>query len=308
MPTATDNTAENTSGNNKKYLIIIILLAILALVLGFLYFQSTQKVEEKVENISTLEIEKLTLQNDLQDMLIQYDTLNVDNEQLNAEMLAQQEQIKEMLLQIEKHKDDAYIMHKLKKEAATLRDIMKGYLVTIDSLNTMNIGLMAEKETLSIELTEVKSKARELESSNKGLQNIVATGSILNASGLNAIGIKVRNNGKQVEMNRADRTEIIKTCATIDENRITESGKKLLYLRIISPEGVVLDDGNSSDNRFEFNGVSGKYSVKRQIDYNNEAQEVCIFYTVNSELPTGQYIVEVYESGTIIGKTTFDLK
>ncbi len=302
--------AENQDKSNRKYLIIIGILALLCVVLGVMQFQNRTEIITRTETVSNLEIEQLQLKNELQDMLIQYDTVNVNNERLNAEILGQQEQIKEMLKQIEKHKDDAYIMSKLKKETATLREIMKGYLVTIDSLNTMNVTLKKDNQNLVTELSQTKTQKQQLESSKKDLETIVATGSVLNATGITSVGLRVRNNGNQVEVNRANKTEAVRTCAKIGENRISQAGKKVLYLRIITPDGVVLESTDGSDASFEFDGVSGKYSVKRNIDYDNQAQEVCIFYNVNDPetLPTGQYIVQLYEAGMLIGKSTIDLK
>jgi hypothetical protein len=297
-----------TQNSNKKSRILIIILALLSIVFAVLYFTKSSEVITQTETIDTLSMEQLQLKSDLQDMLIQYDTMTVQNEQLTAEMLGQQEQIKEMLKQIEKHKDDAYIISKLKKEASTLRDIMKGYLSTIDSLNTLNVDLKKDNQFLVQELSQVKSKANELETSKKDLESIVATGSVLQANELSSVGLRVRNNGKQTEVNRADKTEMIRTCMKIGENRISPVGKKDIYLRIISPEGVVLDAGTGEDNRFEFNGVSGKYSIKRVIEYNREETDLCIFYTVNTALPTGKFLVEIYESGTLIGKTDLDMK
>ncbi len=302
--------AEEQNKSKKKYLIIIVILAILTITLGVMQFLNTTEIQEKEETVSALEFEQLQLQNDLQDMLIQYDTLTVKNDRLNAEIIGQQEQIKEMLKEIAKHKDDAYIIAKLKKEAATLRDIMKGYLATIDSLNTLNIDLQKDNQFLVEELSETKTRAQQLESSKKSLEEIVATGSVLQANNMSAVGLRVRNNGKQVEVNRARRTELIRSCTQIGENRITEPGKKTIYLRIISPDGVVLEGSDGEDNKFDFEGVSGKYSVKRSIDYKNEPMELCIFYSMDEdfELASGKYIVEMYESGMKIGTTSFDLK
>jgi hypothetical protein len=301
---------DSADSNSKKLLIAVIILAITTVVLGILVFTKSQTVETKVNAISGLEVEKLQLQNDLQDMLIQYDTVTVANEQLSAEITAQQEQIREMLKEIDKHKDDAYIISKLKKEAATLRDIMKGYLVTIDSLNTMNQDLIRDNNYLAEELVEAKTKTKELESTKENLENIVATGSILQTLDISAVGIRMRNNGTQKETNRADKTEIIRTCAKIGENRIATAGRKTIYLRIISQDGVVLQPEMSEEQSFDFDGVSGKYSVKRTFEYANESTDVCVFFNVppDSEIPEGNYIVEMYESGALIGKADFDLK
>jgi len=301
---------DSTDSNSKKLLIAVVILAITTVILGVLVFTKSQTVEVKEQTISGLEVEQLQLQNDLQDMLIQYDTVTVANDQLSAEITAQQEQIKEMLKEIEKHKDDAYIISKLKKEAATLRDIMKGYLVTIDSLNTMNQDLIRDNDYLAGELIEAKTKTKELESTKENLETIVATGSILQTFDMTSVGLRMRNNGTQKETNRANKTEIIRTCARIGENRIATAGRKTVYLRIISQDGVVMQPDASEDQSFEFDGVSGKYSVKRTFDYANEATDVCVFYNVPEgiDILEGNYIVEMYEGGALIGKADFDLK
>jgi 6-pyruvoyl-tetrahydropterin synthase len=301
---------DKQSASKRNLLIATVVLALATVILGVLVIMKSQNVEVKEETISGLEVEKLQLENDLQAMLIQYDTVTVRNEQLSAEIMAQRDQIKEMLKEIEKHKDDAYIIAKLKKEAATLREIMKGYLVTIDSLNTLNKDLQRDNEYLAEELTEAKVKAKELESTKENLENIVATGSILQTLSIESVGVKVRNNGTQKETNRANKTEMIRTCARIGENRIAKKGRKTLYLRIISPDGVILQPEMAEDMRFDFEGVSGKYSVKRSFDYANKTTDVCVFFNVSeeTELEGGNYIVEMYEGGNLIGKADFDLK
>jgi len=117
--------SEENKDNKRKYLIIIIILAVLVAVLGVLQILNTSTIEDKVTQVDELKMDKLELKNDLQEMLIQYDTLTVQNDQLNAEIIAQQEQIKEMLKEIEKHKDDAYIIAKLKKEDLVYRSHKK---------------------------------------------------------------------------------------------------------------------------------------------------------------------------------------
>jgi len=284
------------------------LLGLAVGVLTFLLLNKSQVVDEQMTEILQLENSRLSLKSDLQEMLIQYDTVTVTNERMQAEILAQQEQIRELLKQADKHKDDAWIIHKLKKEAGTLREIMKGYLVTIDSLNTLNIHLRADRDSLSHVLSTVTKEKDLIKTKATDLEAIVTKGSVLPAFDLVAEAIRIRGSGKQSSTNRAKQAEMIKLCGKLGENKIAARGKKVLYMRIISPDAKVLDDGTGEPKTFKFDGVSGVYSVKRDIDYNNEQQEVCVYYTVNSDLPTGQYIVELYESETKIGTATFDLK
>lgn len=302
------NKGQSSDKKPVVLIFIIVFLALISLVLTYMLLTKSQQSDEQATEILQLENTTLTLKSDLQEMLIQYDTVTVANEKMQAEILAQREQIKDLLKQVDKHKDDAWIIHKLKKEAGTLREIMKGYLFTIDSLNTLNVHLRADRDSLNMALNQVTKQKDQLASKTTNLEGIIAKGSVLPVSDLLAEAIRVRSSGKQSTTNRADRAEMIKICGRLGENKIAEKGKKTLYLRIISPDARVLDDGTGSPATFKFDGVSGVYSVKREIDYQNEAQDVCIYYTVNGELPTGQYIAELYESETKIGTATFDLR
>ena len=106
---------------------------------------------------------------------------------------------------------------------------------------------------------------------------------------------------------RAKKAEMVKCCFTLGQNSVTDAGDKTLYMRVISPDGKVLQ-ATESDNRFKFNGVEGEFSARREVNYQNQAVDVCIFWTGTDEMRTGQYIVEIYESGALVSKTSFDLK
>lgn len=245
-------------------------------------------------------------------MLEQYDAITVENDELSAEMIAQKEQINELMEKVTKlNKDDKNLrweIDKLKKEAGTLRSIMKGYLVKIDSLNQANAQLTDLNTELNTNLSTVTTQKQSLETTVSSQESVIKQGSVIPAMGMTASGLRIKSSGKQTETNRASRAEMIRTCCTLGENRITKSGTKTLHVRIISPEGVVIEDEEYPNATFQIDGVSGKYSTKRDIEYNNQPQEVCVFYTVGDDLSTGQYIVELYESGSLIGKTSFDLR
>lgn len=305
--------AEDTSQKNNKTLYIVIgVLSLLVLVLGTMLFQQKSQNTELEGTNETLSIERNDLQEELGGMLEQYDALTVENEEMTAEMIQQKEEITKLMERVNKlDKDDKNLrweIDKLKKEARTLRDIMKSYLVKIDSLNQANAMLTEENTSLSTNLNQVTTQKNQLESTVQDQESLIKEGSVISAMNLTSEGLRIKSSGKQAETNRASRAEMIRTCCTLGENRITKAGKKTLHVRIISPEGVVLEDDDYPNATFQFEGISGKYSTKRDIEYNNEPQDVCVFYTVNSELSTGQYIVELYESGALVGKTSFDLR
>jgi hypothetical protein len=200
-----------------------------------------------------------------------------------------------------------YDLSKAKKEAETLRKIMKGYVATIDSLNQANQLLTAENLTIKQELGEEKAQKDALTTQKQELEGKISKGSVLHTTTINAGALFMRNNGKQVETDRANKAEMVKCCFTLGENRVTNAGDKTLYMRVISPDGTVLP-ATDGDNRFKFNGVEGEFSARREVNYQNQPVDVCIFWTGTSELRTGQYIVEVYEAGALVSKANFNLK
>jgi hypothetical protein len=306
-------TLDDSTQKNKKVLYGIIgVLGALVLILGFMLIQEKGENNDLIAAHESLNVERNDLQEELSGMLEQYDAITVENDELSAEMIAQKEQINALMERVGKlDKDDKNLrweIDKLKKEAGTLRGIMKGYLVKIDSLNTANAALTNLNSELNTNLSNVTTQKQALETTVSSQNSLIKEGSVIPAMGMTASGLRIKSSGKQTETNRASRAEMIRTCCTLGENRITKTGTKTLHMRIISPEGVVLEDEEYPNATFQIDGVSGKYSTKREIEYNNQPQEVCVFYTVEDDLSTGQYIVELYESGSLIGKTSFDLR
>ena len=111
-----------------------------------------------------------------------------------------------------------------------------------------------------------------------------------------------------VYAHQISKAQKVKSCFTLSENKIAKSGNKNLYFRVISPEGSVLTDTNSSGETFDYDGVKGIYTMIRKVDYQNKAMDVCIYWDIPNKLTPGFYLVEVYADKVLIGRTSFDLK
>lgn len=294
-----------TKNRSNTGLLLLVVLLLITNVLTF-WFLMQRNTEAKVtqQQVETITSEKDNVTHLLENMLASYDTLKTENEQLTTEMEAQKAQIEELLDRV---KRGNYDLSKARKEAETLRKIMKGYVATIDSLNQANQLLTAENLTIKQELGEEKAQKEALSTQKQDLEGKIAKGSVLHTTSINAGALFMRNNGKQVDTDRASKAEMVKCCFTLGENRITSAGNKVLYMRVISPDGTVLP-ATDANNRFKFNGVEGEFSARREVNYQNQPVDVCIFWTGTSEMRTGQYLVELYESGALVSKADFTLK
>jgi len=301
------NTSNSPDKKNRSStgLLLLVMLLLLSNVITFWYLmQRGSEVEQTKEQVVAITSEKDNVTVMLESMLASYDTLKTDNEQLTVEMEAQRERVEGLLGQV---KRGNYDLAKVKKEAETLRKIMKGYVATIDSLNQANQALTAQNVGLTQELGEVKGQKDALSTEKAALEGKIAKGAILHTTAMNAGALFMRNNGKQVETDRAKKAEMVKCCFTLGQNTVTDGGDKTLYMRVISPDGSVLP-ASEPNNRFRFNGVEGEFSAKREVNYQNQPVDVCVFWNGTGEMRTGQYIVEIYESGAQVSKASFDLK
>ena len=299
---------KNNPVSNTGQKIMLVLIILLFGFCGFLIWQNIQLknvVAEKEIVYVEISTERNNVKAELEDMLAQYNSLETNNGEIQAELEIEKAKIEDLLKKI-KGKD--WSIHQLKKETETLRTIMKGFVVQIDSLNTINKELRAEKEVVQGELKSEKNKTENLTKENEGLSTKVTIASYIKTSGLKSSGVRVKTDNTGKENDRAKKIDKIRTTFTVLKNEITPPGEKWIYVRILSPDGKVLSEKTDDSNKFDFNGVKGLYSVKKSINYQNQEMIVTIDWKKIDEFPVGEYNVEVYADGVDIGKTKFTLK
>ena len=311
------------------YIIIILLLLLVGGWLGLEIRDGRKQNAAFAQSVANLQTEKdylndilkksgiieesddETLKDNLTAILMEYDSLTFDNDQMLDSINQQKAHIQGLLDEVEtlqnQKKRDWGKIYKLKKETETLREIMKGYIHTIDSLNTENTGLKNTIKDKDNQITDIKTDRDNIKNKNDLMNQTVALGSVLQTSGITANAIRIKSSGKQVETTRASRTSMIKSCFTVLENKIATPENKEIYMRIISPAGTELT--NSEVVRFSMEGGrEGIASVKRKVNYQNKNMDLCIYYEVETALEVGTYIVEMYAEGYQIGKSSFALK
>lgn len=318
---------EKKRSNDGLYILIIILLLLGG---GFLGWQLSQKnkaineceftnteLNNELGDLNEMMYDQgladgENLKENLQNMLLDYESMENLNTDLNDSILAQKNKIEEMLVELEKEKGNkryyARKVRELTEETETLRSIMKSYVRTIDSLNTENIILKTDLTNTKIDLTNMTDDRDNYKAQTNELSEKVNAGSKLTASGILSEGIKEKGSGSYKVTERANRCTHIRSCFTIVKNQISTPGNKVIYMRIITPEGGILYTKNSNTLNTE-TGKSLIYSDKKSVNYQNEAIDVCIFYDLNgTEINSGDYIAELWCEGVRIGTNKFVLK
>lgn len=289
--------------SNKVYIGIIAVLAVLTIYLGIQVKNANETIIYIDREKNTIMDERDVLTVELEQMRMGYDTLQTDNAEMAAKIAEQQEKI-ESLIKSAKNKD--YDLKKLRAEAETLRTIMKGYIHQIDSLQQANDRLFAEKEAEAMRANQAEEKSKTLEGDLSAAKEIVSKGSVLSTGEFTNTGVNLKGSGKQVDTDRANRSDMLKSCFTVRKNAIVKAGTKNIYLRIVGPDGKVLPGRDSGT--VVVDGASEPASVSREIDYQNQDTDVCVYYTAQTELKKGNYKIYVYESNNLIGQSDVTLK
>lgn len=287
---------------NYGLLALIGLLLVVSAVGWYLYLDLRGVNAKTVTQLVTVSNEKEEVTNELKELIVQYEDMKSDNEEVNAQLAEEQQKIEGLIEELKKVKDsNRWQINKYKKELFTLREIMKSYIYQIDSLNTMNINLRQENSVVTAENKRIATKNEKLEQLTENLSTTVEKASILRA--VNILPEALKKKGK--ETNRTSKVEKIKVCFTLVENAVAENGNQWVYLRIINPQGQVL---SGSQNVEVFGETEIPFSDKREIEYDNKDIDVCIFWAKSEDLTEGEYKVEIVSKGNVIGTSAFYLK
>ena len=293
------------------YLLLIFLMLCSNGMFGWFWWKDKSKLQIVTVEKETVTKDAEIVKQELIALNAQYDNLKTNNKHMNDEIEAKKQEIGQLQKQLEKHKDDSYIIAKLKRETQTLRDIMQHFVHEIDSLHTLNNNVIAEREVVKKELKTEKEINSQLTKEKEGLQETVNIASMLKAVGLSVSGIDERKGGKkQVQTKKAKRCDRIRIAFTLAENTVARKGDHIIYARIISPDGKEITQTDDSTHVFTFGKSHGYWATKKTVNYINENTDVVLFANPKpgEAFINGKYIIEVNTDGATIGNTTLDLE
>ncbi|MDI9340159.1 MAG: hypothetical protein QM534_06250 [Sediminibacterium sp.] len=303
--------SENEQASKKRYGLFWVIITLLVGTNAFtlwLWIKEKNKVADQIVVTKEVIVERDNVKADLLALQKEYETLETSDEALKTEIEEKKLKIAELIQEAEKHKGDAYIISKLRKETETLRAIMKGYVRTIDSLGVLNQALVAEKKQVLKELDDEKTKGDELKREKEELKSTIAKGSILTCFNVSAKGVKFKSGGKkESETNRAKRVEKIKVQFSLGENKIAKAGEKTVYIRIMTPDGKEMAKGYDDNYRFTFGKSSGYFAGKETVNYANTEITAVTYCEGQGEFLPGNYQVEITCDGVVIGSGNFKL-
>lgn len=301
---------ENEKSTKKRGLLfwIIIGLTTTNVITIWLLVNEKSKVANTITISEKILVEKNTVEVDLVNLQKDYQNLQTNDAAMQLDIDAKRARIEVLIKEASRHKGDATIISKLKIEMQTLRSIMQSYVRTIDSLNTLNQTLVAEKKTVLKQLGSEKEKQSVLIKEKDELKSTIAKGSILSCFNISAKAVLYKRGGKkESETNKARKTEKIKVSFSLGENKIAKAGEKTIYVRIMTPDGKELAKSYDDNSRFNFNQSSGYFAGKETLNYANAELMGVTYCEGQGEYVPGNYIIEITCDGVVIGNTSLKL-
>lgn len=283
---------------DKKKIIVIasVVVVILCGCVGYLIYSLNEKSAEHDEMVKLAEMDKREMENEYAQFAKQYNEMKtqINNDSLIAQLDKEQQRTEELLAELKRVKStDAAEIARLKKELATVRAIMRGYILEIDSLNRLNQALTTENQQIKAQYSQAQTHISSLQSEKASLSDKVAIASQLDATGISMTAKNKRGkNARKIK----DAKQLVVNF-TIAKNITAPTGMKSIYVRILKPTNEVLTNGHT----FPYENKNLEYSMKRDIEYTGEEQNVTLYWDVNEFLSAGTYRVSIFADGNNIG-------
>ena len=283
---------------NKKVLVGIIVLLLAGI--GWLGYDLMQQRQANKDMEELAALDKQEMEKEYQNFAAQYSEMKtfIKNDSIIAELTAEQARTQQLLEELKRTKaNDAAEITRLKKELATVRAVLRSYVIQIDSLNRLNQNLMDENNRVRSELAQSTQQNQALTSEKASLSQKVAIAAQLDATNIQLTPLK--KNGKAAKKMKDAKNLSVSFIVT--KNVTASNGVRTFYVRVMTPEGDVLNGGGT----FEYSGKQLAWSMKKDVEYTGEETTLNLYWTVNEYLGGGQYNVSIFCDGQAIGSRNF---
>ena len=298
-----------------KHVLIAAIAIIIALVIGFFFILRSQRSELEEEKAVLVNQQRDIMEEELTKLAAEYDIqykklsagqgeqkFSLATDSLISQILAERAKVEQLQKELKASKaTSAKRIDQLSREVTTLRNVLRTYVVQIDSLQATNERLRAENTEVKENYNRVTSQAQQLSSEKAHLSDRVKLAAKLDATAISVTPIDKR--GKHTKT--LSKVVNLQIHFTISKNVTAEVGEKTFYCRITQPNDELLVKAGAGT--FAFEGKQIPYSIRREIEYNGEETPLVMYWPVEESLQSGTYQLRIFADGNLIGSASFSL-
>jgi len=289
--------------NHSKLKAIIGILAVLLIGSLIYIFKLTSDAKTLETTVTTVKSEKESVLKDLADLKATYDAAIAENTSMSDELIAERDKVVKLMEQLKAAKGDNASLQKYRTQYKALEQKMQNLMQEVAVLKAQNQTLTTNLDSTKVVLEDSKKYNQVLVGQNEELAKTVEKGQKLSVTNLKTGAYKLRSSGKQIETDKASRTDILQVSFTIAENKIAKSGDKTYYVQIIDAKNNVL--GNKET--INFGDTSLTYSFTTTVQYENKTVDVKE-QLKGKDFAKGTYFVNVFDKAELVSKSSFTLR
>lgn len=298
-----------------KHVIIAASAVIIALVAAFYFVLRNERAQLQEEKDLFASEQKEIMQEELQKLASEYDIqyqkisqgmgeqkISLATDSLISQLLSERAKVEQLQKELKSNKaTSAKRIGQLTQEISTLRNVLKNYVIQIDSLQSANDRLRQENSEVRASYARATNEAQQLSNEKAQLSDRVKL-----AAKLDATRISITPMDKRGKLSKKlEKTVNIQIHFTVAKNVTAAVGEKTFYCRITQPnEELLVKPGAGT---FPFEGKQIPYSIRREIEYNGEDTPVTMYWPVEESLQSGTYRVKLFADGNLIGQASFTL-
>jgi myosin heavy subunit len=312
FPTPSSQSAPAKASATKNVIIGVLAAGLIA-VSGYLIYaknQSSDTIQQQETQIAKVSSEKSDVQASFDASLARLDSMTTVNTALEGQLTDKNTEITKMKTEIRSilNKRNATaselaraktLIASLNEKISTMEQEVARLTTENQTLNNDKVVLTQEKEKLTQDLTATTVVKQELEKK-------VDVASTLNASNIVITPINVRNNGKEKVSTTAKRVDKFLVSFDVD-NRIVQPGQTDIFVVVVDPDGKAIATGTETFSTREEGDKT--YTAKVPVSLETAKKKNVEFaFRPGSNFKQGNYTVQIYQNGFLIGQGTRELK
>ncbi|GAB3706058.1 hypothetical protein GCM10027592_39190 [Spirosoma flavus] len=191
-------------------------------------------------------------------------------------------------------------MRELKAQNGTLLSRTKALEQEKETILSENEGLKQEKAALSKTLVDYSLE-------NADLQNKITLAGAMKAVNLEVLAVAANGKERRGGSYKSSRIDRLKFSFIMPSNPVASKTNKDIYVRLTDANGAVVSESGFG-GIITYDGHELGYSIRQSVPFENNDQQVDIFFRREAPYKSGLYAVELYAEGYKIGDAHFEVK
>jgi hypothetical protein len=305
---SSSSSTQSERKRSNKTSIIIALMAIVIIIQGIKIYLDTQEKQEVKAQLTTTEEELATTMQRLSEIKVELEAKIAEVQKLGGDYADLEKAKAEVDNELRRNK------RATGKEIAALKDRVEGYEQLLKAkddeiaqLKTVNKELLTENKSLKTQKNVLGDSINRLSQSKEELATKVEIASQLKAENIKIVAVNDRGRERESPFKNRQVGKL-KITFNIAENNVAPIEGKQVMVRIIDENNQVLFDVARGSGTFIYNGKEEFYTASQEILFDNTKQKLTYLYDKGSDYESGNYTLEVYTDGYLMGSGKFVVK